>query len=61
MVVVVATVLVLVVFVDFIMLVIQGHGRGKRLGMCLVLEICVLCVVSLQHVSMFDYAGGARV
>ena len=36
----------------------HGHRRGKRLGTCLVVEPRVLCVVSLQHVSMFDYAGG---
>ena len=38
----------------------RGHERGKRLGMCLVLEPCTLGVVSLQHVSMLQYAGCAR-
>ena len=28
-------------------LVVHGHGRGKRLGTCLVLQPCVSCVVSL--------------
>ena len=42
------------------MLVVHGHGRGKRLGACLVVKLCASCVVSLQHVSMFDYARGAR-
>ena len=36
--------------------VVHGHGRGKPLGMRLVLEPCALCAVSLQHVSMFDCA-----
>ena len=35
-----------------IMLLVHGHGRGKCLGTCLVLESCVSCVVSLQHVCM---------
>ena len=43
------------------MLDVHGHGRGKRLGMCLVVELRASCVVSLQHVSMFEYAGYARV
>ena len=34
---------------------VHGHGRGQRPGTCLVLEQCILCVVSLQHVSMFEY------
>ena len=37
----------------FNMPVLHGHGRGKRLGTCLVLQPCVSCVVSLQHASMF--------
>ena len=41
-------------------LVVHRHGRGKRLGTCLVLELCSSCVVSLQHVPMFQYAGCAR-
>ena len=32
----------------------------QAVGMCLVLKPCVFCVVSLQHVSMFDYVGDAR-
>ena len=36
----------------FLKSVVLGHGRGKRLGMCLVLEPHVSCVTSLQHVSM---------
>ena len=35
-----------------IMLVVHRHGRGKRLGTCLVVKLCALCVVSLQHVCM---------
>ena len=30
----------------FNMAVLHGHGRGKRLGTCLVLQPCVSCVVS---------------
>ena len=45
---------------DFITPIVHGHGRGKRLGTCLVLKPCVLCVMSLQHVPMFKYAGCAR-
>ena len=33
-----------------IMPVVHGHGRGKRLGTCLVVKSCVSYVVSLQHV-----------
>ena len=51
--------LLLLLLLIFIVLMTHGHGRGKRLGTCLVLKLSVLCVVSLQHVSMFDYAGGA--
>ena len=43
------------------MLAVHRHGRGKRLGTSLVLELHVSCVVSLQYVSMFEYAGCARV
>ena len=35
-----------------IMPVVHGHGRGKRLGTCLVVKSCVSYVVSLQHVCM---------
>ena len=41
----------------FIMLAVHGHGRGMGLGTCLVLQTHASCVVSLQHVSMFQYAG----
>ena len=37
-----------------------GHGRGKSLGTCLVLEPHASGVVNLQHVLMFQYAGCAR-
>ena len=45
----------------FIMLVVHVHGRGMRLGTCLVLQPHASCVVSLQHVSMFQYAGYVEV
>ena len=35
----------------------RGHGGGKRLSTCLVLEPRASGVVSLQHVSMFQYVG----
>ena len=38
---------------------VHRHGRGKRLGTCLVFELCASCAMSLQHVSMFDCAGCA--
>ena len=38
------------------MLVVNGHGRCKRLGTCLVLEPRASCVVSLQHVPLFEYS-----
>ena len=44
----------------FIMPVMQRHGRCKRLGTCLVVKPYASCVVSLQHVSIFHYTGGAR-
>ena len=44
----------------FVTLVVDGHGRCKRLNTCLVFELCALCVISLQDVSMFDDASGAR-
>ena len=44
---------------NFFKSVVCGHGRGKLLGTCLVLERWVSCVVSLQHVSMFQYIGYA--
>ena len=37
--------------------VVHGHGRGKRLRTCVVLEPCASCAVSLQNVSVFDCAG----
>ena len=37
------------------MLVVHGHGRGKRLGICFVLKLRALCAVSLQDASMFEY------
>ena len=40
--------------------VVHGHGRGKLLGTCLVLQPCASCVVSLQHVPMFQYASCER-
>ena len=42
------------------MLAMRRHGRGKRLGTCLVLQPGASGVVSLQHVSMFHYVGCAR-
>ena len=41
------------------MLAVRKHGRGKRLGTCLVLEPRASGVMSLQHVSMFEYVGCA--
>ena len=35
-----------------IMLVVHGHGRGKRLGTCLVMKPFASGVESLQHVCM---------
>ena len=40
--------------------VVHRHGRGKCLCTCLVMKLCASCFMSLQHVSMFDYASGAR-
>ena len=37
---------VVVVF-DYIVTMMHEHGGGKRLGTCLVLELCVSCVMSL--------------
>ena len=45
---------------DFIKLVVHWHGRGKSLGTYLVLQLRVSGVVSLQHVSMFQYVGCAE-
>ena len=45
---------------DFITLVVHGHGRGTCLGTCLVVKPCVSCFVSLWHVFASDYAGCAR-
>ena len=36
--------------------VVHGHGQGKRLDTYFVLEPRASCVVSLQHVPMFQYA-----
>ena len=44
----------------FNILAMPGHGRGKLLGTCLVLEPCALGVVSLQHVPMFHSIGCER-
>ena len=41
-------------------LAVHGHGRGKRLGSCLVLQSHASCVVSLQHVPMFQCVGCER-
>ena len=41
------------------MLATDGHGQGKRLGMCLVLQPRASCARSLQHMLMFEYAGCA--
>ena len=38
---------------SFNLLAMHGHGRGKCLGTCLVLEPHVSGVMSLQHVPMF--------
>ena len=49
--------------VDYITLAVNGHGRGTRLGTCLVQRQCFSCVITLQHVSMFqflDWTGHAR-
>ena len=48
----VVVVVVVVVVVDFYYEVVHRHGGGKRLGTCLVVKPCALCVVSLQHVCM---------
>ena len=47
MVVVLGIVVVVVVVVDFIVPVMHGHGRGKRIGTYPVLKLCALCVMSL--------------
>ena len=49
-----------ILYLIFITLLVYGHGRCKRLGTCLVLELHASCVMSLQHVPMFEYAGCAR-
>ena len=38
----------------------RGHGGGKRLGTCLVLQPDASGVVSLQHVPMFHSVGCER-
>ena len=52
--------LFLLLLLILILLVVHRHGRGKRLGTSLVVKLYTSCFVSLEHVSMFDYAGGAR-
>ena len=42
---------------NFFKSAVHGYGRGKRLGVCLVLQPYASVVVSLQRVSMFHYAG----
>ena len=37
----------------------HGHGRGTRLGTCLVEQQCVSCVHTLQHVLVFSFLGWA--
>ena len=49
-----------VVYLILLKSVVHGHGRGQRLGTYLVLEPCVSCVMSLQHVSVFDCASCAQ-
>ena len=44
----------------FNMLAVHGHGRGKRLGTCLVLQPHVSGVMSLQHMPMFHSASCER-
>ena len=39
---------------------VHGHGRGTRLGTCLVVKPCVSYVMSLQDVFIFHYVGGAQ-
>ena len=45
--------------VCLIMQVVHGHGRGRHLGICFMVKPCVSCVMSLRHMCIFDYAGGA--
>ena len=40
--------------------VVHGHGQGKCLGMCLVLQPRASCVMSLWHVPMFQCAACER-
>ena len=49
-------------FMYFILLksAVHGHGRGKRLGTCIVLQPHVSCAVSLQHEPMFQCPGCER-
>ena len=42
------------------MLAVCRHEPGKSLGTCLLHEPCALCVMSLQHVLMFQYVGCAH-
>ena len=39
---------------DFITLVVSGHGRGTRLGTCLVHQQCVSCVVAFASCVTAD-------
>ena len=43
--------MLLVVF-DFVISVVHGHGRGKRLGIYLAVKPCVSCLSIWQHLSM---------
>ena len=45
---------------SFNMLAVHGHGGGKRLGTCLVLQPGASGVVSLQHVPKFHFASCER-
>ena len=42
------------------MLAVSVHGRGKRLGTSLVLQLRASYVVSFQHVPMFQCVGCGR-
>ena len=43
-----------------ILLFMHGHGRGAHLGTCLVQQQCVSYIITVQHVSMFQFPGWAR-
>ena len=38
---------------------VHVHERGTRLGMCLVQQQCVSCVLTLQYVSVFRFLAWA--